>query len=91
MQWTERGVEDYEASDAFKRRSKMTGGPGGVSLSDEAREVLPTLKEFVASTDPQSKTYALENMLDSCFQLIFPAEARQLFVDKVCVFLWPQQ
>lgn len=45
--WTERGMEDYEASDHFKRRSKMKNSGRGVSLSAEACAALPSLDKFM--------------------------------------------
>lgn len=87
--WTERGVEDYEASDHFKRRSKMSKDIGrGVSLSAEARKALPTLDKFILNQDPTSGEFSLGLVLEKCFDLNFPQEARELFADKVCFSFW---
>eukprot|EP00752_Nemacystus_decipiens_P016861 g15093.t1 len=86
--WTERGMEDYEASEHFTRRNKMSKDNGrGVSLSAEAREALPSLEEFMQRVELEGGEYSLDNVLETCFDLNFPHEARKLFVDKTNAYV----
>jgi len=55
----------------------------GVSLSAETLEALPTLDKFILEQDSTSGEFPLSLVLEKCFDLNFPQEARELFVDKV--------
>jgi len=86
VQWTERGMEDYERSEAFKRRNKKAGKGRSCTISEKARDRLPTLDTFVQN-QPASGKFPLKAVLETCFELSFPAEATKLFVEKViCMF-----
>lgn len=82
-EWTERGMEDYENSDAHTRRSKKEGAGSEVSLSATSRERMPSLDDFLDRTDPADGRFALQHVLEECFDMNFPGAARKLFVDKV--------
>ncbi|CAB1119305.1 unnamed protein product [Ectocarpus sp. CCAP 1310/34] len=86
--WTERGMEDYETSDHFTRRNKMSKDIGrGVSLSAEARAALPSLDNFMSHQNPTSGEFSLDLILEKCLDLTFPQKARKLFLDKTNAYV----
>lgn len=87
IEWTERGMEDYENSDAHTRRSKKEGMGSGVSLSASGRDRMPSLDDFLARLDPVLDRFGLEHVLETCYDMNFPEEARKLFVDKVYSYI----
>lgn len=84
--WTEKGIQDYENTDAGKRRNKKAGSPNEVTLSKESRDRMPSLDDFMSQMDESSGTFALANVLDTCFDMNIPKAARDLFVNKVIFF-----
>lgn len=84
--WSERGIPDFENTDAAKRRNKKPAAGSSaspVSLSQSAREKMPSLDQFMEAIGINSGTFAIEQVVGTCFDMNFPKEAVQLFVDKV--------
>lgn len=84
--WSERGIPDFENTDAYKRRNKKPAAGSSaspVSLSQSAREKMPSLDQFMEAIGINSGTFAIEQVVGTCFDMNFPKEAVQLFVDKV--------
>ncbi|CAB1109536.1 unnamed protein product [Ectocarpus sp. CCAP 1310/34] len=81
-------MEDYETSDHFTRRNKMSKDIGrGVSLSAEARAALPSLDNFMSHQNPTSGEFSLDLVLEKCLDLTFPQKARKLFLDKTNAYV----
>lgn len=97
--WSERGISGYEETDAYKRRNKKTetgSSASPVSLSQSARDRMPSLDQFMDTTGACSGHFALEQVVGECFDMNFPKEAVKLFVDKVrlvrfCLAVFPRE
>ncbi|CAB1105534.1 unnamed protein product [Ectocarpus sp. CCAP 1310/34] len=81
-------MEDYETSDHFTRRIKMSKDIGrGVLLSAEARAALSSLDNFMSHQNPTSGEFSLDLVLEKCLDLTFPQKARKLFLDKTNAYV----
>ncbi|CAB1110363.1 unnamed protein product [Ectocarpus sp. CCAP 1310/34] len=81
-------MENYETSDHFTRRNKMSTDIGrGVSLSAEARAALPSSDNFMPHQNPTSGKFSLDLVLEKCLDLTFPQKARKLFLDKTNAYV----
>lgn len=97
--WSERGIPDYEETEAYKRRNKKTDTGSSacpVSLSQSARDRMPSLGQFMDTIAASSGHFALEQVVEECFDMNIPKEAVQLFVDKVrlvsfCLAVFPRE
>ncbi|CAB1108340.1 unnamed protein product [Ectocarpus sp. CCAP 1310/34] len=83
--WSERGIPEFENTDAYKRRKKKPAAGSSaspVSLSQSAREKMPALDQFMQTIGSNSGGFAIEQVVGTCFDMNFPKEAVEVFVDK---------
>lgn len=86
VEWTERGMKDFvRGSAAYDRRAKKEKSPHEVLLSAAALERLPSLEQFLELL-PEDGTFYPGEVMEACYNMSFPQEAVQLFVDKVFCF-----
>ncbi|CAB1104017.1 unnamed protein product [Ectocarpus sp. CCAP 1310/34] len=78
--WTDRGIPDFAGTDDHKKRTQRET-VSAASLSASAREKLPSLDTFMDSLDESGK-FPLHGSMMTCFDMMFPDEAIDLFVDK---------
>lgn len=83
LRWTDRGIPHYSTTEACARRAKRAAKSAGCSLSEHSISKLPTLDEFLAKVNGKTNNFDLGELALTCFDLMFPPEAAQLFVDKV--------
>lgn len=82
VRWTERGIPNFSATAAYKNRHKRST-TGEVSLSQKARDQMPSLDDFMDALDPETSQFPLEKVTLTTFDMNFPPEAVKLLVDKV--------
>ncbi|CBJ33509.1 expressed unknown protein [Ectocarpus siliculosus] len=63
--WSERGIPDFENTDAYKRRNKKPSAGSSaspVSLSQSAQEKMPSLDQFMEAIGINSGAFAIEQV-----------------------------
>lgn len=86
--WTDRGIPDFAGTTDHDKRTRRPP-VSAASLSASARSKLPSLDTFIGGRDENGE-FPLSGLMMTCFNMMFPEKAVDLFVQKVSigVFVW---
>lgn len=82
VEWSERGIPAFVGTADHKKRTQKPS-VSAASLSASARAMLPSLDNFMDEMDDATGIFPLEGLAMTCFDMMFPTEAADLFVEKV--------